>query len=189
MLEAEVQRINTTTRAPDMLAEIKAALGNDPAKFARAVAKPFLVERLLRGKFDNDDALHATQRRQAEAVREKLLAQDPNPEGERPREPKYLRKTGLAGTLALPIEWPRWWPCSKPAIATRFPKPPGNWARARPTQCPGPGRAGDQEALRPERPGDLLAARGREGPEGILRGPAAADSSRSCACNSASPAT
>jgi len=73
LLEAEVQRINTTTRAPDMLAEIKAALGNDPARFAQAFAKPFLVERLLRDKFDNDDALHAPQRREAERVREKLL--------------------------------------------------------------------------------------------------------------------
>lgn len=73
LLDAEVQRINTTTRAPDMLAEIKAALGNDPARFAQAFAKPFLVERLLRDKFDNDDALHAPQRREAERVREKLL--------------------------------------------------------------------------------------------------------------------
>jgi hypothetical protein len=32
LLDPEVQRINTTTRAPDMLAEIKAALGNDPAR-------------------------------------------------------------------------------------------------------------------------------------------------------------
>jgi hypothetical protein len=73
LLDAEVQRITTTTRAPDMLAEIKVALGNDPAKFAQAFAKPFLVERLLREKFDNDDALHAPQRQEAEKVREQLL--------------------------------------------------------------------------------------------------------------------
>src|SRR5258708_127073 len=58
MLAAEVQRINTTTRAPEMLAEIKAALGDDAARFASIFAKPILVERLLRQKFDNDDALH-----------------------------------------------------------------------------------------------------------------------------------
>jgi hypothetical protein len=81
VLDTEVQRINTTTRAPEMLVEIKAALGNDPAKFASVFAKPNLVERLLREKFDNDDALHAVQRRQAEQVREKLLSQDPNPGG------------------------------------------------------------------------------------------------------------
>jgi 23S rRNA U2552 (ribose-2'-O)-methylase RlmE/FtsJ len=73
MLEAEVQRINATTRAPEMLAEIKAALGKDPDKFANAFARPFLVERLLRERFENDDALHAGQRREAEKVREKLL--------------------------------------------------------------------------------------------------------------------
>lgn len=74
MLDAEVQRINTTTRAPEMLAEIKAALGNDPARFANNFAKPVLVESLLREKFDNDEALHAPQRRHAEAMRAQLLA-------------------------------------------------------------------------------------------------------------------
>ena len=73
MLNAEMQRINTTTRAPEMLAEIKAALGNDPARFARAMAKPILVERRLREKFDNDDALHAPQRIEMEKIRAKLL--------------------------------------------------------------------------------------------------------------------
>src|SRR6478672_911930 len=39
MVEAEVQRIHRNTRAPEMLAELKAALGNDDARFARAVAR------------------------------------------------------------------------------------------------------------------------------------------------------
>jgi hypothetical protein len=78
MLDAEVQRINTTTRAPDVLAEIKVALGNDPARFARAMAKPILVERLLREHFDNDDRLHAPQRRQVEQTRTELLAAKTN---------------------------------------------------------------------------------------------------------------
>jgi hypothetical protein len=81
MLDAEVQRINTTTRAPEMLVEIKAALGNDPERFARAMAKPILVERLLREKFDNDDALHAPQRRQVEQTRNELLAAKQNGAG------------------------------------------------------------------------------------------------------------
>src|ERR1035441_5468024 len=78
LLEAEVQRINTTTRAPDMLAEIKAALGNNAEKFASAFAKPFLVERLLRDKFDNDDALHGAQRREFERTFNELLAAKTN---------------------------------------------------------------------------------------------------------------
>jgi hypothetical protein len=56
-----------------MLAEIKAALGNDSVKFSQAFAKPFLVERMLRDKFENDEALHAAQRREAGQVREKLV--------------------------------------------------------------------------------------------------------------------
>lgn len=74
LLEAEVRRIDSTTRAPEMLAEIKAALGNDPARFGAVFAKPILVERLLRVKFDNDDALHAPQRRRSETMRNELLA-------------------------------------------------------------------------------------------------------------------
>jgi hypothetical protein len=73
-LEAEVQRINATTRAPEILAEIKAALGHDAGRFARAVARPILVERLLRERFDNDDGLHAPQRRKVEQARNELLA-------------------------------------------------------------------------------------------------------------------
>jgi hypothetical protein len=78
MLDAEVRRINTTTRAPEVLAEIKVALGNDPARFALAMAKPIVVERLLREKFDNDDALHAPQRRQVEQTRAEILTAKKN---------------------------------------------------------------------------------------------------------------
>ena len=78
LLDAEVQRINTTTRAPEILAEIKAALNNDPARFANVFAKPILVERLLRERFDNDDKLHASQRRQVEQTRNELLAAKTN---------------------------------------------------------------------------------------------------------------
>jgi hypothetical protein len=74
MVEGEVQRINATTRAPDVLAEIKAALGNDPARFARALAEPTLVARTLRARFDMDPQLHAPQRHEVDAARARLLA-------------------------------------------------------------------------------------------------------------------
>jgi len=77
MVDAEVARINATTRAPEMLVEIKAALGNDPARFARVMARPIVVERTLRARFDNDDNLHAPQRRQADAARNAALAAKP----------------------------------------------------------------------------------------------------------------
>jgi hypothetical protein len=74
LLAAEVQRIEATTRAPEVLAEIKHALGDDPERFARTMAGPILIERELRRRFDNDDRLHAAQRREAEQARESLLA-------------------------------------------------------------------------------------------------------------------
>ena len=74
LLAGEVQRINNTTRAPETLAEIKTALGNDAERFANAFAKPLLVERLLRDKFENDDTLHAATRQTCEQTRSNLLA-------------------------------------------------------------------------------------------------------------------
>jgi len=85
MVEGEVQRIDATTRAPEMLAEIKAALDGDPARFANSFARPIIVERLLREKFETDDKLHSPQRKQADAVRNAMLA---------------LREGGLAPRLA-----------------------------------------------------------------------------------------
>lgn len=84
MVEAEVQRINTTTRAPEMLAELKTVLSNDTNRFAQTVARPIVVERLLRDKFDNDDALHAPTRRDCGKIRNDLLAAKTN--GARPAQ-------------------------------------------------------------------------------------------------------
>jgi len=101
MVQAEVERINATTRAPEVLAELKAALGNDPSRFARSMARPLVVERTLRARFENDDALHAPQRRQAEQVREKLLqhraprTHEPvsHPRSPSPQSANYLGQT------------------------------------------------------------------------------------------------
>jgi hypothetical protein len=47
MLERELSRIAASTRLPDRLREIYAALGNDPALIAECLARPVLVERLV----------------------------------------------------------------------------------------------------------------------------------------------
>jgi hypothetical protein len=73
-IATEVARIGATTRAPEILSELKAALG-DASRFAQAVAKPLIVERELRDRFENDDELHAPQRREMEALRENALRQ------------------------------------------------------------------------------------------------------------------
>ena len=74
MLAAEVQRIQTTTRAPEVLAEIQHALGDSEPRFASAMARPLVVEREWRRRFDNDATLHAAQRHEAEQARMQLLA-------------------------------------------------------------------------------------------------------------------
>ena len=73
MLEAEIRRIETTTRAPAMLEQIKQALNYDPERFSRAFVRPIIVERLLRAHFDDDAEIHAARRNEAVRVREALL--------------------------------------------------------------------------------------------------------------------
>lgn len=73
-ITAEIARIDRSTRAPDVLAEIKAALGNDLGRYAESFVKPIVVERELRNRFANDDEAHASVRRECELVRTNLLA-------------------------------------------------------------------------------------------------------------------
>jgi hypothetical protein len=92
---AEVRRIEANTRAPETLARLKAALGDDPARFARAFARPLAVEAELRARFDNDDALHAPLRRQAEAARAAALAARADGPG---AQVEALRRSGDVAT-------------------------------------------------------------------------------------------
>jgi hypothetical protein len=73
-IDSEVQRIDASTRAPEVLAELKAALDNDPKRFVQTVVKPILVERLLRDHFENDAQLHSVERLKAEDLRRRLLS-------------------------------------------------------------------------------------------------------------------
>jgi len=73
-IQVELRRIDAETRAPEMLAEIKRALNNDSARFARSVARPVVVERELRRRFENDARLHAAQHQQAESIRRNIIA-------------------------------------------------------------------------------------------------------------------
>ena len=117
ILAAEVARITTTTRAPETIAEIKAALGNDPTRFAATMARPIVVERTLRTRFDNDDKLHAPQRREVEKAREVLLAKKtvegmrdvtwqlaPRPVGEKESGIPAGPVTGVASSGSYSIE-------------------------------------------------------------------------------------
>ncbi|MBI3426526.1 MAG: hypothetical protein HY011_26665 [Acidobacteria bacterium] len=51
-LQAEVDRMARDTRQADVLRELWAALGNDPLRVAECLARPLLVERLVRLRFE-----------------------------------------------------------------------------------------------------------------------------------------
>ena len=78
LVAEEVARIERSTMAGGMLAEIKLALANNPERFARTVAKPLVVDRVLRARFDADATQQAGKRAEAEKLRAQLLAAKPD---------------------------------------------------------------------------------------------------------------
>jgi hypothetical protein len=78
LVDEEVARIERSTMAGDMLAQIKLALANKPERFARSVAKPLVVDRVLRARFEADATPQAGKRAEADALRAKLLAAKPD---------------------------------------------------------------------------------------------------------------
>jgi hypothetical protein len=77
LVAEEVVRIERSTMAGDMLAQIKLALANNPERFARSVAKPLVVDRVLRARFEADATQQAGKRQEAESLRAQLLAAKP----------------------------------------------------------------------------------------------------------------
>lgn len=77
MVQQEVERIQKTSLAPEALKQLQTALGNDPERFARAVVRPLVVDRVLRERFAADAAAQTKQRQAAEALRAELLAAKP----------------------------------------------------------------------------------------------------------------
>lgn len=77
LVAEEVARIERSTMAGDMLAQIKLSLANNPERFARSVAKPLVVDRVLRARFEADASQQAGKRAEAEKLRAQLLAAKP----------------------------------------------------------------------------------------------------------------
>jgi N-acetylneuraminic acid mutarotase len=57
-LQAELDRQATQSRHPQTLRELWAAVGNDPMLGAECLARPILVDRMLRSYYANDDRFH-----------------------------------------------------------------------------------------------------------------------------------
>ena len=67
MLDAELARMTRGSRAPDVLTEMLAAVGDDPELAREAIARPALVDRLIRSWYAHDARIHGDLERRAEA--------------------------------------------------------------------------------------------------------------------------
>src|SRR5437773_6483985 len=66
-LQAEMERMARHSKQPEVLREIFAALGNDPAVIAECLARPVLAERLATNLYAHDERFHGELKRRAEA--------------------------------------------------------------------------------------------------------------------------
>ena len=67
-LQAEMERMAKETRAPDVLREIFAALGDDPRLIAETLARQTLADRLVRDRYARDERFHGAVPGSAEAT-------------------------------------------------------------------------------------------------------------------------
>ncbi len=65
-LQAEMDRMARETRRPDTLRELHRALGDDPLVIAECLARPALVERLIRNWYAHDERFHGELKDRAE---------------------------------------------------------------------------------------------------------------------------
>jgi hypothetical protein len=106
MLQVEVQRMARSTRAPERLQELYAALGNDPYLIEECLGRQVLVDRLTRYFFAYDQTIHANTRAEAEDIRRKLLSGEINAKSPDPRRMMFeLRSTD--GQAVTPSSVPR----------------------------------------------------------------------------------
>src|SRR5205814_10317648 len=66
-LQAEMERIASHTKQPEVVRELFAALGNDPFVITECLARPALAERLLTNWYAYDERIHGELKQRAEA--------------------------------------------------------------------------------------------------------------------------
>src|SRR5947199_6644907 len=66
-LQAEMDRMATHTKQPEVLRELFEALGNDSFVIAECLARPALAERLLTNWYAHDQRIHGELKQRAEA--------------------------------------------------------------------------------------------------------------------------
>jgi subtilisin-like proprotein convertase family protein/N-acetylneuraminic acid mutarotase len=68
-LQGELDRMARSTRDPEALGRLFAALGNDPELIAETLARETLADRLGRERYSRDEGIHAATRGEAERLR------------------------------------------------------------------------------------------------------------------------
>ena len=91
-LQAELDRMAVHSKAPDVLRELFAALGDDPGKAAECLARPLLADRLIRSYYSHDSRFHGGLKDRAAREMEENGASS--------------RSKGASGTYAE-VEWRR----------------------------------------------------------------------------------
>src|SRR5947208_456416 len=66
-LQAELERMVSHTKKPEVLREVFAVLGNDAFVIAECLARPALAERLITNLYAHDQRVHGEPKRRAEA--------------------------------------------------------------------------------------------------------------------------
>ncbi|HET6372285.1 MAG TPA: hypothetical protein VFG76_03195, partial [Candidatus Polarisedimenticolia bacterium] len=84
-LQAELDRMLRDSRDRATLEAMLDALGRDPVLAAETIARPALVDRLLRGWYARDPRFHEAERRNAESA----LVAAPTPQGLERIAPRY----------------------------------------------------------------------------------------------------
>ena len=84
-LQRELERIRAESLFPQRLAEVYAALDNDPVLVLETLARATLVDRLTRSFFSADERIHMVSRQKGQKLRSDLLTGKLDPRREDPR--------------------------------------------------------------------------------------------------------
>lgn len=76
-LQAEMDRMTRSTRRPEMLKELFAALDNDPYLIAECLARPVLTRRLIRNWYGGDERFHGALKQRIARELEEVSATPP----------------------------------------------------------------------------------------------------------------
>lgn len=107
-LQGELDRMGRDSRRPERLAELYAALRDDPLLVAECLVRPRLAERRLRARYAADEELHADTRRRAEEELATVSTAFELSRLPRYEEERWVRDSAGAGLDGIPFSAEEW---------------------------------------------------------------------------------